>query len=119
VAFLRGQSGPIAIYGATGYTGKLIAAELARDGAELILSGRNRAKLEELSAELGGSLRIQVATLDDPDSLRRLLEPCAVVIDCAGPFQLHGEPVLRAAVETGTHYLDTTGEQAYIKLAFE
>ena len=39
------------------------------------------------------------------------------MIDCAGPFSLYGEPVLAAAVETETHYLDTTGEQPYMKLA--
>jgi short subunit dehydrogenase-like uncharacterized protein len=119
VALLRGQNGPIGVYGATGYTGRLIAAELALGGAELILSGRNPAKLEALAAELGGAARTRVATLDDPESLRQLLEPCAVVIDCAGPFLLYGEPVLRAAVETRTHYLDTSGEQAYIRIAFD
>src|SRR5215207_6863675 len=116
---MRGQTGPIAIYGATGYTGKLIAAELARDGAEVILSGRSRDKLEALAAELDGSVEIRPATLDDPGSLRAVFGPCPVVIDCAGPFLLYGEPVLRAAIETGTHYLDTTGEQAYIELVFE
>jgi short subunit dehydrogenase-like uncharacterized protein len=40
------------------------------------------------------------------------------VIDCAGPFTEFGEPVLRAAIETGTHYLDTTGEQAYMNKVF-
>ena len=41
------------------------------------------------------------------------------MIDCAGPFLRFGEPVLRAAVETSTHYLDTTGEQPYMQMAFE
>jgi short subunit dehydrogenase-like uncharacterized protein len=41
------------------------------------------------------------------------------VIACAGPFTLHGEPLLAAAAETGTHYLDTTGEQPFIKLVFD
>ena len=50
--------------------------------------------------------------VDDPASLRDLLGDCAVVIDCAGPFVKYGEPVLAAAVETGTHYLDTTTVEA-------
>jgi short subunit dehydrogenase-like uncharacterized protein len=62
---------------------------------------------------------VKPAQLDDPTSLAELLTDCAVVIDCAGPFVRYGEPVLRAAVETSTHYLDTTGEQPYIKMAFE
>jgi short subunit dehydrogenase-like uncharacterized protein len=113
------QQGPIAVYGATGYTGRLVTAELAGAGAELVISGRNRHKLEALAAETDGEVAVKEATLDDPVALRALLADCAVVVDCAGPFVRYGEPVLAAAVETRTHYLDTTGEQPYMKLAFE
>jgi short subunit dehydrogenase-like uncharacterized protein len=113
------QSGPIALYGATGYTGRLVAAELADAEAEFIVAGRNREKLDALAAEVGGNTEVRQASLDDPAGLRALLADCAVVINCAGPFVLHGEPVLRAAVETSTHYLDTTGEQPFMKMAFE
>jgi short subunit dehydrogenase-like uncharacterized protein len=113
------QQGPIAVYGATGYTGRLVAAELAGAEAELIVSGRNRRKLDVLAAELDGDITARQAMLDDPPSLRQLLADCSVVVDCAGPFVRFGEPVLAAAVETGTHYLDTTGEQPYMKLALE
>jgi short subunit dehydrogenase-like uncharacterized protein len=41
------------------------------------------------------------------------------VVNCAGPFALHGEPVVEAAIETGTHYVDTTGEQAFMKLVID
>jgi short subunit dehydrogenase-like uncharacterized protein len=112
------QAGPIAIYGASGFTGGLIARELHARGAELILAGRSRAKLEPLSEQLGGA-PVAAVPLDDAAALRGLLEPCAAVIACAGPFTLHGEPLLAAAAETGTHYLDTTGEQPFIKLAFD
>ncbi len=113
------QRGPIALYGATGYTGRLAAAELHRANADFVLSGRNRGKLDALAGELGGEARVQPASLDDPESLRSLLDGCAAVVNCAGPFTLHGEPVLRAAVETATHYLDTTGEQTFMRLALE
>ena len=113
------QTGPIAVYGATGYTGRLVAAELRRRGAEAVLAGRNRPKLEILAEDLGGGLAIQEASLDDSAALRELLDPCAAVIACAGPFRLHGEPVLAAAVETGTHYVDTTGEQPFMLKVFE
>jgi short subunit dehydrogenase-like uncharacterized protein len=113
------RQGPIAVYGATGYTGRLVAAELADAGAELILSGRNRGKLDALAAKLTGEVAVKRATLDDPASLRALLADCSAVVDCAGPFVRFGEPVLAAAVETGAHYLDTTGEQPYMKMAFE
>jgi short subunit dehydrogenase-like uncharacterized protein len=113
------QTGPIAVYGATGYTGRLVAAELRRRGADLVLAGRNRAKLEILAEDLGGGIPIRDASLDDPAALRALLGPCAAVIACAGPFRLHGEPVLAAAVEARTHYLDTTGEQPFMLKVFD
>jgi short subunit dehydrogenase-like uncharacterized protein len=113
------QEGPIAVYGATGYTGRLVSAELARAGATLLLSGRNRGKLDALASEIEGEAAVKAASLDDPASLRTLLADCSVVVDCAGPFVRYGEPVLAAAVETGTHYLDSTGEQPYMRMAFE
>jgi short subunit dehydrogenase-like uncharacterized protein len=113
------QTAPIAVYGATGYTGRLVAAELARRGADFVLAGRNAAKLDALAEDLGGDVRTAAVSLDDPDALRGLLAPCAAVIACAGPFSLHGEPVVNAAVEAGIHYLDTTGEQPFIQKVFQ
>jgi short subunit dehydrogenase-like uncharacterized protein len=112
------QSGPIAVYGATGFTGGLIARELRRRGADFLIAGRDRAKLDALSEELGG-VATAVAPVEDGAGLREMLEPCPVVVACAGPFTLHGEPVVAAAVEAGTHYLDTTGEQGFMKLVFD
>ena len=112
-------SGPIAVYGATGYTGRLVAAEILRRGANAVLVGRNAAKLEIVAEDLGGQVQTRVAALDDAPALRDALASCAAVISCAGPFSEYGEPVLRAAIESGTHYLDTTGEQPYIRRVFE
>lgn len=119
MALLNRQEGPIALYGATGYTGRLVAAELAKAEADFVVSGRNRGKLDSLAGSLDGKPAVEAVSLDDVAALRSLLSDCAAVIDCAGPFIHHGEPVLRAAVETGTHYLDTTGEQSYMRIAFE
>jgi short subunit dehydrogenase-like uncharacterized protein len=113
------QSGPIAVYGATGYTGRLVVSELADAGADFVISGRNPEKLDALRADLGLEAPAIAARIDDPAALQELLSGCAAVINCAGPFVLHGEPVLRAAVESSTHYLDTSGEQSWMKLAFE
>jgi short subunit dehydrogenase-like uncharacterized protein len=112
-------SGPIAVYGATGYTGTLVAHELRRRGLETVLAGRSAEKLARLVDALGGGVPTRAVELEDRAGLRRLLGDCAAVIDCAGPFIRYGEPVVRAAVETGTHYLDTTGEQPYIQLVHE
>jgi short subunit dehydrogenase-like uncharacterized protein len=113
------QQGPIAVYGATGYTGRLIASELDRAGAEFRLAGRNREKLDRLAAGLGTPAEVHAVSLDDSRGLRELLADCSAVIACAGPFHLHGEPVMKAAVETATNYLDTTGEQPFMRLAWE
>ena len=109
---------PIVVYGATGFTGGLIARELTRLGADLLIAGRDREKLAALSEELGGVPLVAVS-VDDPAGLRKMLEPCSVVIACAGPFRLHGEPVVAAAADTGTHYLDTTGEQGFMRMVFD
>jgi short subunit dehydrogenase-like uncharacterized protein len=113
------QTGPIAVYGASGFTGRLVAAELRRLGAEVVLAGRNEAKLEIVAEDLGGDMPVRAASLDDPEALRALLDPCAAVIACAGPFGAHGEPVVAAAVDTRTHYLDTTGEQPFMRTVFD
>ena len=47
------------------------------------------------------------------------MDGCQVVINCAGPFTLAGETVVAAAVDTGTHYVDSTGEQPYMQSVFE
>jgi short subunit dehydrogenase-like uncharacterized protein len=113
------QRGPIALYGATGYTGRLVAHELAEMGADFVLSGRNEAKLEALAEELGRTAPVQAASIEDPASLRSVFDGATAVINCAGPFTNFGEPVLKAAIETGTHYLDTTGEQSYMHMVFK
>jgi short subunit dehydrogenase-like uncharacterized protein len=112
------QSEPIAVYGATGFTGGLIARELKRRGADFLIAGRDPGKLEALSEELGG-VPFAAVSVDDAAGLRQTLEGCSVVVACAGPFTLHGEPVVAAAADTGTHYLDTTGEQGFIRMVFD
>lgn len=111
--------GAIVVYGATGYTGTLVARELRRRGLDAVLAGRDAGKLARLSEQLGGELPTRAVELDDRDGLRHLFGDSSVVIDCAGPFVRYGEPIVRAAVETGTHYVDTTGEQPYIQFLHE
>ncbi|MBN8867666.1 MAG: saccharopine dehydrogenase NADP-binding domain-containing protein [Solirubrobacterales bacterium] len=114
--------GPITVYGATGYTGRLIAAELTRREAQFVIAGRSQEKLDALADRLvadGGHPEIAAIPTSDSRSLRDLFSRSGAVIACAGPFTLHGEPVLTAAIETGTPYVDTTGEQGFIRGAFE
>lgn len=118
-AGMRATANPIVIYGASGFTGRLIAAELASRGAAITLAGRSRERLEAVAATLPATPVVTAVGLDDGAGLRALLEPAAAVIACAGPFTLHGRPLIEAAAATGTNYLDTTGEQPFIRDSFE
>lgn len=109
----------IVLYGATGYTGTLVAHELRRRGLDMVLAGRSADKLARLADQLGGGIPTRAVALDDDAGLRDLLADAAAVIACAGPFVQHGEPIVRAAAETGTHYVDTTGEQPFMQLVRE
>jgi short subunit dehydrogenase-like uncharacterized protein len=116
--------GPIAVYGATGYTGALVAHELRRRGLDARLAGRDAEKLARLADALAaaggsGAVETHAVALDDATGLRALLDGCGAVIDCAGPFVRYGEPIARAAVEARVPYLDTTGEQPYMRMLQE
>lgn len=110
----------IAVYGASGYQGKLVLTELARRDIETVLAGRNPARLEEAAAAAGlpGAER-RVADTGDHEALVSAFRGCDGVINCAGPFTSSGEAVVRAAIAAGCHYVDTSGEQLYIKKVFD
>lgn len=113
------QQGPIVVYAATGFTGKLISRELDARGADFVIAGRSADKLAALSSQLDSRPETAAVGTDDPAGLKSLFEGAGAVIACAGPFSLHGHPVVKAAAEAGTHYLDTTGEQPFIHDVFE
>lgn len=96
------------IYGANGYTGRLIVDEAVRLGLKPILAGRNRATIEALAAECGCPSR--VFALDDPKAIVQSLEGVRAVLNCAGPFSATAVPMAEACLQARTHYLDITGE---------
>ena len=108
----------IAVYGATGYTGRQVAREFLSRGAEVLLSGRSRPKLEALADELGGQVKLRPAALDDGHSLRALAAESDAVVNCAGPFFETAEPVGSAAIAARTHYVDVSAEQHGATWAF-
>ena len=103
----------ITVYGATGYTGGLVCEELARRGCDFVAAGRSFESLQQLSSRIGEAHAV-VPTLRSA-SLDALLGDTNVLINCAGPFIDAGPPVARAALRNDVHYLDTTGEQDYLK----
>jgi short subunit dehydrogenase-like uncharacterized protein len=98
----------LVIYGATGYTGELIAREAVRRGLEPVLAGRNQAAVAGFARELGCDYRI--AALDDPGALDRALQGATVTLHCAGPFSATSAPMVAACLRQRSHYLDITGE---------
>lgn len=112
------MSGNIVLFGATGYTGRMTARSLVEQGAKPMLSGRSAEALSDLAGELGG-LPIQVANVEDPTSVRELLAPGDVLVTTVGPFTKYGEAALEAAISTGAHYVDSTGEPAWIRRVFD
>jgi short subunit dehydrogenase-like uncharacterized protein len=107
----------ITLFGATGYTGRLIAQELSRRDLQeddLRLAGRSAEKLKELSASLPGAPPWLVADAYHPQSLKALFEGTIVLVNCVGPFTDMGESVLSLAALNGVHYLDITNELGYV-----
>jgi short subunit dehydrogenase-like uncharacterized protein len=107
----------VMVLGATGYTGRLIVAELQRKGLAFGIAGRSAERLKALRQEfkLGEEVPSVVANPLQPETLTKLFEyNIGVLINCAGPFTKLGEPVVRETLEHDAHYLDITGEQAYI-----
>lgn len=113
--------GQIVLFGATGYTGRLTAAALVRRGARPVLAARSEAPLRALAGELGG-LETRVADVSGVGgfaSVRALVaSPDDVLVSTVGPFLRWGEPAVRAAVEAGCSYLDSTGEAPFIRDVF-
>lgn len=107
----------IAIVGATGYTGKLVASELHKQKVTFCIAGRNEQALRTLSQSLGG-VEYRVIDVEDKATFQAL-DGCNVIINCAGPFTDFGEPIVQAAIARGAYYLDTTGEQGFMKLVYD
>lgn len=112
------MSGAIAVFGASGHTGRFVVAELLRRGLKPLLVGRDEAKLIAAGFH-GGGIENRVATFDDPASLERALAGAAAVINCAGPFLDTAEPLVTAALRARVYYLDVTAEQASALSTFE
>ena len=106
----------LAVLGATGYTGRLVLDQARRDGLPLRLVGRRREALEAL-ARPGEEVR--VADARDETALRAACEGAAVLVSTAGPFLELGFAPVAAAIGAGAHYLDTSGEQAFLRLVHE
>ena len=102
------MTGPVLLYGATGYTGKLVARTALEQGLRPILAGRNAEKLRAVAEPLG--LTWRAFDLADTGRLDDALKDVAVVLCIAGPFSATSRPITDACIRQRVHYLDVTGE---------
>jgi short subunit dehydrogenase-like uncharacterized protein len=100
---------PILVYGAYGHTGRFIVGELIGKGFRPVLSGRDRRKLEAVSAAHGG-LDFRSASLDDPMALDHAFHGAGAVVNAAGPFAFTVAPLVDAAIRARVPYIDIAAE---------
>ncbi|KOU60886.1 saccharopine dehydrogenase [Streptomyces sp. MMG1533] len=113
----------IVLFGATGFVGTLTAEYLAQhapEGLRWAIAGRNEEKLHRLREALPGGAKAGVlrADVSDPASLRELAEHARVVATTVGPYVTYGEELVAACADTGTDYLDLTGEPEFVDLMY-
>ena len=108
----------IVVFGATGYTGRLIAERLVAAGVRPVLAGRSAERLETLASQLGGLETVRADAMR-ANTVFEVADSADVLISTVGPFMKWGLPAVRAAVAAGCTYLDTTGEPEFIRRVFE
>jgi hypothetical protein len=116
------ESKPVVVYGASGYTGRLICEYLRELNVPFVAAGRDKARVEDVVSRIPG---IETADYDvvevehEVGALTELLRGAKVVCNTVGPFITYGDEVAEAALANGCHYLDTTGEQNWLLHAQE
>jgi short subunit dehydrogenase-like uncharacterized protein len=112
----------IVVYGATGFTGQLVAEYLTQryksdHTLKWAMAGRSLGKLKSVRDAVGapGNTPLIVADASDAASLKAMAEQTMSVITTVGPYQLYGEELLAACVATGTDYFDLCGEPIWMR----
>ena len=109
---------PVVVYGASGYTGRLICEYLREYNVPFVAAGRDAAKLKQSMQENVAGIETadyEIAEVGhDPKELADLFAGASVVCNTVGPFSVYGPEVVEASLAAGTHYLDTTGEQDWM-----
>lgn len=113
----------IIVYGATGFTGRLVAEYLAehyagrKDAPKWAMAGRSAAKLAEVRDLIGApkDTPLIIADASDPASLDAMAARAEVVLTTVGPYQLYGSPLVAACVKAGTAYADLCGEPGWMR----
>ena len=111
----------VVIYGATGYTGKLVVEYMVKnylDDNEVnwTIAGRSEEKLKSVKDAFGlaDSINEIVVDSNDYESVQKMVSQSKCVLTTVGPYQLYGSNILRACAETGVDYVDLCGEPAWM-----
>lgn len=96
------------LYGANGYSGKLIAEKALEAGEQPVLAGRSAEKIKPIAERLG--LEWVAFSTTDRETMNSVIKNSDLVLNCAGPFTKTAGPVSDACIRYGAHYLDITGE---------
>jgi len=108
----------IIVYGASGFTGRLVAEYLAKHGIKRwAMAGRSAAKLAEVRDLIGAPKDTPLVEADAsaPETLTAMCNRARVIITTVGPYQLYGPELVKACAETGTDYVDLCGEPAWMR----
>jgi len=115
---MKKKSATIILLGATGYTGRLIASLLDENEIAVCLAGRSAEKLNELQKTLKQPHSILEVDVTGGKKLNESLNDFEVIINCVGPYNLWGSPVLDFCRNNGKIYIDISGEQYFIHESF-
>src|SRR5712692_444553 len=108
---------PVVVYGASGYTGRLVCEYLREFNVPFIAAGRDKARIQEALDLIPGINTVdhEVVEVDhEIGPLSDLFARAKVVCNTVGPFARHGRQVVEACIRAGSHYVDTTGEQDWL-----
>ncbi len=108
---------PVIVYGASGYTGRLICEYLREYNLPFVAAGRNKDKVQSIVEKIpgvGDVLHDVVEVEHTVEALTELFAGASVVCNTVGPFSTHGPEVVEACLAAGAHYIDTTGEQDWL-----
>jgi short subunit dehydrogenase-like uncharacterized protein len=113
---------PVIVYGASGYTGRLVCEYLREYNVPFVAAGRDKARIQEAMDKVPGIDTVEheiIEVAHDVEPLAELFDGARVVLNTVGPFAQYGREVVEACIASGCHYLDTTGEQDWLIICDE